>query len=966
MRNEPVSQSGFFILRALFAFTLCVVGATLGVYSFAAPSPAGKTSPPGMERRPAFERPTTVDSGTPSDWSIVNSPNSRPTLTDNFQLGVTCVSESDCWAVGYYDNGAYQTLIQHWDGTAWNVVNSPNTSPTQNNLLKGVTCTSSSDCWAVGSYDNGGTQQTLIEHWDGIAWTIVSSPNTSATQYNILGGVTCTSASDCWAVGSYDNGGTYQTLTEHWNGTAWTIVSSANSSASQNNFLNAVTCTSPSNCWAVGSYNSNFAEQTLIERWDGSAWTVVTSANTLLTQNNILLGVTCASASDCWAVGYYSGALADQTLVERWNGTSWTVVTSPNSLITQTNRLLNVTCASASECWTVGYSNNGSVDQTLIERWNGSAWSIATSPNADAAQNNTLASVTCASASECWSVGFSHNGSVQQTLIGRWNGTAWTIATSSNANAAQNNTLLGLTCASASDCWAVASYYNGSVQQTLIEHWDGTEWSIVPSPNTSATQSNLLYDVTCVSESDCWAVGYYLGDSGYQTLIEHWDGAEWSIVASPSTDAAQNNFLNDVTCTSASDCWAVGFYDNGSVYQTLIERWDGNAWTIINSPNTSVVQENRLFSMTCPAASDCWAVGRYFDGLVLRTLIEHWNGTLWTIVPSPNTSPSQDNNLSGVTCASASDCWAVGSYSNGSGTGQTLIERWDGTSWAIVDSPNPTAAQYNYNFLRNVTCPSGSECWAVGYYFNDGAYRTLIERWDGTEWSIVASPNTSATQNNYLFGVTCVSASECWATGYHYDESGVIQTLTQHYMASVPMPVTAISRKIHGTAGSFDIDLPLVGNPGIECRNAPTPDANKHQIVFSFGTSVAVADATVTPGTSPGATAERDGSGPPEISADGKEVTVNLKNVSDAQTLMISLLGVSGPGVSTTVSVPMSVLLGDVNAAVGVTGSDVNICKSQVGVELSEANFRNDVNLTGFVSGADVNLVKTRVGTTLP
>ena len=918
-------RSGMFTPRALVAFTFFLLGVSLGVFSLA--------------------------SGTQSSWAIVDSPNSRPTATDNFPLGVTCVSASDCWAVGYYDNGANQTVIQHWNGTSWIVVSSPNTSPIQNNLLRGVTCNSASDCWAVGSYDNGGVLQTLIEHWDGNGWTIVPSPNTSASQSNFLSGVTCTSALNCWAVGSYLAGSTYQTLIQRWNGTAWTIVTSSNTSASQNNFLSGVTCTSASNCWAVGSFNSTFAEQTLIERWDGTAWTIVTSPNVFITQNNILLGVTCASASDCWAIGYSNNSVADQTLIERWNGTSWSVVTSPNTLLTQTNRLLSVTCASASDCWTVGYSNDGSIDRTLIQRWNGASWAIANSPNTDPAQNNTLAAVTCASASDCWTVGFYNNGSVQQSLIERWNGTAWTILTSPNSNAAQNNTLLGVTCVSASDCWAVASYYNGSVQQTLIQHWDGNEWTIVTSPNTSTAQSNLLYDVTCVSASDCWAIGYYLAGSAWQALIQHWDGNEWSIVTSPSTGATQNNFLNAITCNSASDCWAVGFYDNGIVYQTLILHWNGTLWTIATSPNTDTANENRLFGVACSSASDCWAVGRYFNGIALQTLIQRWNGTSWTIVSSPNTSASQENDLNGVTCASASDCWAVGSYGLGSGTGQTLIARWNGTSWAIISSPNPSETQPTYNFLKAVTCASTSDCWAVGYHFMAGAYRTLIERWNGTSWAIVSSPNTSATQNNFLFGVTCVTASDCWATGYHYDESGVIQTLTQHYLP--PVPTNVVSRKAHGSAGTFDINLPLTGGPGIECRKGQGANSDEHQIVLTF-----IGPATVTSVTCDGK--------PATSSSAGNNLTVNCSAVENGKVITIALTGVTVGGNSDDVSVQMGMLLGDVNVNKVVSNTDVAAVKAQVSSPVTESNFRSDVNANGIVSNTDVSVTKAQVSTTLP
>src|SRR5439155_22453256 len=190
----------------------------------------------------------------------------------------------------------------------------------------------------------------------------------------------------------------------------------------------------------------------------------------------------------------------------------------------------------------------------------------------------------------------------------------------------------------------------------------------------------------------------------------------WSIVISPNTSATQHNFLFDVTCASASDCWAVGYYSTGgvgSVHQTLIEHWNGTAWSIVSSPNASTTQANFLSDVTCTSASDCWAVG--------GTLIEHWNGTTWSIVTSPNTG-----GLSGVTCTSPSDCWAVGSYRNGF-YNQTLIEHWNGTAWSIVTSPNTSTIE---NYLIRVTSTSAPASWAVGDYFDSGdnVYHKLLQR----------------------------------------------------------------------------------------------------------------------------------------------------------------------------------------------------------------------------------------------
>src|SRR5207302_1280382 len=140
--------------------------------------------------------------------------------------GVTCASGSQCWAVGYNNptpgGGVHQTVIEQWNGTSWTIVTSPNTSPNQYNELHGVTCSSASDCWAVGFSDNGNAffgepLQTLIEHWNGSSWAIVTSPN-NGTATNLLNGVTCVSASQCLAVGFYFNGAVFQTLIEQWNG----------------------------------------------------------------------------------------------------------------------------------------------------------------------------------------------------------------------------------------------------------------------------------------------------------------------------------------------------------------------------------------------------------------------------------------------------------------------------------------------------------------------------------------------------------------------------------------------------------------------------------------------------------------------------------------------------------------------------------------------------------------------------
>lgn len=176
------------------------------------------------------------------------------------------------------------------------------------------------------------------------------------------------------------------------------------------------------------------------------------------------------------------------------------------------------------------------------------------------------------------------------------------------------------------------------------------------------------------------------------------------------------------------------------------------------------------------------------------------------------------------------------------------------------------------------------------------------------------------------------------------------------------VPVGAVSRKTHGTAGTYDIDLPLLGGPGVECR-AGGPTGGNHKMVITFAAPVTVGGST----TPPPSAATVTGTGTvSNITVNGSVVTVDLTGVANAQIVTVTLNNVSDGTNTGNVAVPMGVLFGDVNGVSGVSGSDVNVCKSQVGLDVGFSNFREDVNINGSISGSDVNLVKAQVGTTLP
>src|SRR5712692_5942883 len=288
-------------------------------------------------------------------------------------------------------------------------------------------------------------------------------------------------------------------------------------------------------------------------------------------------------------------------------------------------------------------------------------------------------------------------------------------------------------------------------------------WSIVPSPNVPL-RTNSLSGVAAVSANDVWAVGT---DGGQKhnifTLIEHWNGTQWSIVPSPNPGHGTNrNQLEAVSAVSANDVWAVGF--GGTSDGTLIVHWDGTQWRLVSHP--PFPSGSQLTDVTALSANDVWAVGTFINSSGdNRTLIVHWDGTQWSIVASPNVGLF--DSLRGVTAVSASDIWAVG----GVGIDKTLTEHWNGTRWSVVASPSPGS---NLTELVGVVALSTQNVWAVGLISLNNAFQALIEHWDGTQWSVVPNPGSGVQ----LAGVTIVpNSSDLWTVGIN----GANQTLTEFY-----------------------------------------------------------------------------------------------------------------------------------------------------------------------------------------
>ena len=362
---------------------------------------------------------------------------SVPSTTHAWAVGAECAS--GCGTSAEVDD----TLVLHYGGTGWSQVASPSPSATFSELTA-VRALSDTNVWAVGDYCFSGcgttaeVDDTLILHWDGSTWTQVPSKNPSGS-LNVLLSVTSASSGDVWASGLKCTTGCTRllTLTEHWNGTSWSNVSSPSPSSSFN-VLTGVSSFPTHKAWAVGSNGP----KTLAMRWTGTKWASVPTPNPS-SAGDALAGVSATSASNAWAVGAYCATCTStvssyRTLGLHWNGSKWSKVSTPNPH-PGNDVLEGVAARTGSDAWAVGVSCASAcgqateIDDPLILHWNGSKWSAKSAPGGGTGFI-VLYAVSVHSGTNAWAVGAAcssgcgTSSEVDSTLIEHWNGTSWTVS----------------------------------------------------------------------------------------------------------------------------------------------------------------------------------------------------------------------------------------------------------------------------------------------------------------------------------------------------------------------------------------------------------------------------------------------------------------------------------------------------------------------------------------------------------
>ncbi len=313
-------------------------------------------------------------------------------------------------------------------------------------------------------------------------------------------------------------------------------------------------------------------------------------------------------------------------------------------------------------------------------------------------------------------------------------------------------TLSAVSCTSTGWCAAVgyeSDETQGLASKPYAESGDGSVWTVAP---TSGPKSSELTSVSCIASDWCQAVGNNVDRPN--SLIERWNGRAWSPVSSP----VAHGDLTGVSCTSRQFCIAVGSALK-STGPALVERWNGTKWSVVPSPLMGL--GTGLTSVACVSPTWCVAVGFYAYNTSrsrgAAALVEEWNGKAWKIAPSPHPGSYPPVILYAVDCVSPTWCMAGGQAETGA-----LIEHWNGRAWTIMGHPSGVTGKAIGAAVWGISCVSQTACVAVGYNV------PLAESWNGTVWSRMSAVDGWDAQGappQYFSGVSCITASLCKTVG---------------------------------------------------------------------------------------------------------------------------------------------------------------------------------------------------------
>jgi len=420
----------------------------------------------------------------------------------------------------------------------------------------------------------------------------------------------------------------------------------------------------------------------------------------------------------------------------------------------------------------------------------------------------------------------------------------------------------------ACNVWAVGSQENSlsglGSEQPLIEHWTGSSWATVPASGVTGA----LERVSAASASDIWAAG----ESADGTLILHYDGTSWTRKSTPHDN--DGSVLDAVYARTANDAWAGGADDSGSGPAVLM-HWDGTSWSTVNLPAAATPDRSEIVSVSADSATDVWALSQINGGGTSDLL--HWDGSHWqSFTQSVGDGPM----VKSITALSPASAWAVGMQSGGPDEHwQTLTEHWDGTRWSVVPSPDPGGTGQD-NKLLAVTATSGSDVWAAGWTGDPFALH-----WNGSSWAAVSLPASGVQFTPFhLPSISVAAPGQAWISdelGVGTDETPfaapvpVVPDVSGDTVDAATSALTAAGLTVSSTQNSTTTCAPSIPNHVASTDPAAGQQASFGQAVTLTVCGAVVINPTVTV---PDVTGEDDATARSDITSAGLTVgTITLR-----------------------------------------------------------------------------------------
>jgi hypothetical protein len=356
--------------------------------------------------------------------------------------------------------------------------------------------------------------------------------------------------------------------------------------------------------------------------------------------------------------------------------------------------------------------------------------------------------ISCTTAHGCLAVGSQFSSATKEIrALGETRkpgGTTWAVHDPAPTTGA-TNTAFGpfgngetVSCVSSPSamCMGIGSYNNSAGQFNYAARWDWSAWKVVNPPNPSPTLSSGLDAVRCLSSNFCLTIGHWIDSATGKDALESltWNGKSWAMTKKMPVvpaSAASGVRLWGLSCVSTTWCMAVGDYNVSASEQLLLsEVWNGKAWTMNLPPNPPGSSAHALVGVSCVSTKFCAAVGDSLSKkLAFVSLGESWNGTSWTIHPTPKSKQTIGSELFDVSCLSAKFCLSLGD----------LAAVWNGTAW--VGKPFPVPAHTSLANAVSVSCLSPKDCTGAGGYSTKAGTLTMVWNWNGKSLSLQSAQN---------------------------------------------------------------------------------------------------------------------------------------------------------------------------------------------------------------------------------